>query len=429
MIFTTIELLLVALLVIFIVPYVIWRGLGRKNWAPLVVVQILTGVMLGPGVFGAAYPETFRYVLNRDVMGALNGLGSWAVMLFVWVAGMELDVHESWKRRRETGVVASLAFMTPFAFSVCVGIVIMGWGNWIGVKGSYWQVLLSIGMACSVTALPILILFLENLGIFRTLFGQRVLRYASLDDILVWSMLALILLDWEQMLRQIGFIVLFVPASILVRKLIVKMDDTDRWYVGFIWQGSCALFADWAGLHYMVGAFLAGVVLDIRWFGEEKVDAFRRHILLAIMPIYFLLTGLRTSWEIGGAVVFVVAGLLLLASISGKLIGVAIAGRILGWTFRESFIIGWLLQTKALILIIFANILLDKQIITSDTFTALLFMAVGSTMLTVPMVLPALRGGGHCHSSYFERKVGVIARCQDGQNNLLAANTKSNDET
>ena len=84
------------------------------------------------------------------------------------------------------------------------------------------------------------------------------------------------------------------------------------------------------------------------------------------------------------------AGLLLLASVGGKLIGVMLAARVLRWQPGEAAIVGWLLQTKALIEIIFANILLDKQIITSETFTALLLMAVASTMLTVPIVTPLL---------------------------------------
>ena len=87
---------------------------------------------------------------------------------------------------------------------------------------------------------------------------------------------------------------------------------------------------------------------------------------------------------------FIVAALLLLASVSGKLIGTHLAGKILKWQPGEASLIGWLLQTKALIMIIFANILLDKGIITSETFTALLLMAVASTMLTVPMVAPKL---------------------------------------
>jgi Kef-type K+ transport system membrane component KefB len=67
-----------------------------------------------------------------------------------------------------------------------------------------------------------------------------------------------------------------------------------------------------------------------------------------------------------------------------------LAGKILKWPAGEASLIGWLLQTKALIMIIFANILLDKHIITSETFTALLLMAVMSTMLTTPMVTPLL---------------------------------------
>ena len=85
------------------------------------------------------------------------------------------------------------------------------------------------------------------------------------------------------------------------------------------------------------------------------------------------------------------AGVLLVASVAGKLLGIGIAGRILGWPRAECAIIGWLLQTKALIMIIFVNVLLDKRLITNETFTALLLMAVASTMLTVPMVAPRLR--------------------------------------
>ena len=135
---------------------------------------------------------------------------------------------------------------------------------------------------------------------------------------------------------------------------------------------------------------LAGAVMDSDWFNQDKMDLLRHHVLLVLMPVFFLSTGLRTNWDVGGVAVFVVAALLLVASVTGKLLGVCLAGRILNWPAGEASIIGWLLQTKALIMIIFANILLDKQIITHETFTALLLMAVASTMLTVPMVAPRL---------------------------------------
>ena len=118
---------------------------------------------------------------------------------------------------------------------------------------------------------------------------------------------------------------------------------------------------------------------------------FRHHVLLALMPVFFLSTGLRTNWALGGTMVFVAAAVLLIASVSGKLTGIHAAGKILKWEKGEASVIGWLLQTKALIMIIFVNILLDKKIITSETFTALLLMAIASTMLTVPVVYPKLQ--------------------------------------
>ena len=141
----------------------------------------------------------------------------------------------------------------------------------------------------------------------------------------------------------------------------------------------------------MVGAFLAGAALDSKWFGIGEIDRFRDVVLLAFMPVFFLSTGLRTSWDMGGYTAFIAAALLLAAMIIGKLAGVSLAGKILGWGKGEAWIIGWLLQTKALIMIIFVNVLLDKGIITSGAFTALLLAAIGSTMLTIPIVAPALK--------------------------------------
>jgi Kef-type K+ transport system membrane component KefB len=253
-----------------------------------------------------------------------------------------------------------------------------------------WQFLLGVGMACAVTALPILILLMEKLDVLRRPIGQRILRYASLDDIAIWGVLALILMDWERVGRQVAFLAAFAVVGYLFRRLMVRIAERDRWYVALIWLAVCAFGADWAGLHFMVGAFLAGAIMDAEWFDQARMDQLRHHVLLVMMPVFFLSTGLRTNWSVGGEAVFAAAALLLVASIAGKLIGVHAAGRILRWAPGEASIIGWLLQTKALIMIIFANILLDKQIISSETFTALLLMAVASTMLTVPMVAPKL---------------------------------------
>jgi Kef-type K+ transport system membrane component KefB len=231
-----------------------------------------------------------------------------------------------------------------------------------------------------------LVLFLEKLQILRTDLGQRILRYASLDDILIWGVLALILMDYQRAGLQVVFLLLFVILSWCLRAVMPRVPVRDRLYLGLVWLALCALGADVAGLHFMVGAFLAGVVIDSDAIDQAQRDALRHNVLLLMMPVFFLSTGLRTQWGLGGIAVFMAAAWLLLAAVSGKLLGVHLAGRLLGWKRGEASLIGWLLQTKALIMIIFCNILLDKGIISNDAFTALLLMALASTMLTVPVV-------------------------------------------
>jgi Kef-type K+ transport system membrane component KefB len=386
----TAEIFLIALVVIFALPYLVWR-LGRTDyWAPLVVIQIVTGIVLGPGLLGAVFPDYYGFVFNASVIQALNGIAWWAVMLFVGIAGIELDLHQVWRHRRDAGITAGLAFAVPLLFGSLAGIALLGAPGWIGARAQDWQFVLGIGMACAVTALPILILFMDKLQILRKPLGQRILRYASMDDLAVWALLALILLDWDRLGRQLLFLLGFSVVGYGFRRTMRWLPESDRWYLAPIWLALVGFAADWAGLHFMVGAFLAGAVMDDHWFDRERMDLLRQHVLLVLMPVFFLSTGLRTDWQVGGASVFLAAALLLIAAVGGKLIGVQLAGRILRWPSGEAWTIGWLLQTKALIMIIFANVLLDKAIISSEAFTALLIMAVLSTMLTVPMVTPRL---------------------------------------
>ncbi|HWS12383.1 MAG TPA: cation:proton antiporter [Rhodocyclaceae bacterium] len=380
--------------IIFTVPYVIWRLAGTDYYAPLVVVQIIAGILLGPGILGRAFPDYYQFVFTPPVVQSLNGIAWWAVMLFVMIAGIELDLKQAWKHRRESGITAGLALGVPLALGCAAAAALLAFDGWIGPQALPWQFVAGIGMACSVTALPILILLMEKLAILRQPIGQRILRYASLDDVAIWAVLALILMDWARIGRQAGFLAAFALAAYAFRRLMIRIPERDRWYMALIWLAACAFGADWAGLHFMVGAFLAGAVVEAEWFDQAQMDALRHHVLLVIMPVFFLSTGLRTNWALGGEAVFLAAALLLAASVTGKLLGVQLAGRLLGWAPGESAIVGWLLQTKALIMIIFASILLDKQIITSEAFTALLLMAVASTMLTVPMVARRLAPAG-----------------------------------
>jgi Kef-type K+ transport system membrane component KefB len=386
----TTEVFLIAMFIILSVPFLVWKYLRTDYFAPMVVVQILMGIVLGPGVLGSHFPDYYDFVFSPTIIQSLNGIAWWAVMLFVFIAGLELDLTQAWRYRRESGITAGFALGTPLLLGCGAGFLLLQYSGWIGSKAEDWQFILGIGMSCAVTALPILVLLLEKLELLRQPIGQRILRYASLDDIMIWAVLALVLLDWERIGRQVVFLSAFAVAAWGFRKFLASMQEADRWYFSLIWLVAVAFAADWSGLHYMVGAFMAGAVIDAHMFDQKRMDFLRHNVLLIIMPVFFLSTGLKTQWEVGGVTVFLAAGVLLLAAIVGKLLGLQIAGKILRWGEGEASIIGWLLQTKALIMIIFANVLLDRSVITAETFTALLIMAVVSTMLTVPMVAPKI---------------------------------------
>ncbi len=378
---------LIVMLGIFALPWLVWRLARTEDIAPLVVVQIVAGILLGPGIAGALLPELHQQLFQPAVVGNLNGLAWWAVIIFLWLAGIELDLKPAWDGRRETLVTAGLALVSPLLVGAGAAWALLQWmPGLIGPKASELQFVAALGMGAAVTALPILMILMEKLGILRAPLGQRVLRYASLDDIAIWIVLALILVDGDRLLHQLGFLAAFGVLAPFVRRGLRAAGEFDRWALGLMWLLACALASDASGLHFMVGAFLAGVIIDRQWFNEERFDLVRNTVLVFMMPVFFLSTGLRTEWDAGGSAVFIAAAVLLVASVAGKRLGITIAAKVLGWKPGEAYLIGWLLQTKALIEIIFATILLDKGVISADAFTALLLMAVASTMLTIPMI-------------------------------------------
>lgn len=374
------------MLIIFILPFAIWRYLRTEYFAPMVVVQIFAGIIVGPGVLGSYFKGYYDAIFTSATISNLNGIASWAVMMFVFLAGVELDLRNVWRHRRESGVTAGLALGVPLTLGALVGILLAAHPGWIGQAAQSWQFVLAIGMTCAITSLPILIVFLEKLELLRQPIGQRVLRYASLDDLLIWSVLAVVMMDVDRIEGQLLFLIGFGVLAIFFRKLMIAVGEADRWFYALIWMVGVSFMSEWSGLHFMVGAFMAGVVVDMRWFDQKKMDLLRHYILLIMMPVYFLSTGLKTNWSIGGAAVFVTAAVMLTAAVVGKLVGIRLAGRILKWSESEASIIGWLLQSKSLITIVFGNILLDKGVISNETFTAILLMSLVSTMLTVPVV-------------------------------------------
>ena len=113
----TSEIFLIAMLIIFAIPYAIWRLLKTEYYAPLVVVQIIGGIILGPGVLGHLFPDYYAFVFAKPVIGALNGIAWWAVMIFVWVAGIELDLaHHTFSRQQLDFIFVAIVVFFQLGF-------------------------------------------------------------------------------------------------------------------------------------------------------------------------------------------------------------------------------------------------------------------------------------------------------------------------
>jgi hypothetical protein len=185
-------------------------------------------------------------------------------------------------------------------------------------------------MACAVTALPVLILLMESLEILRHPLCQRVLRYASLDDITIWGVLALILLDWTRVGRQVGFFVVFALISYFLPNhgLARRKRSVVFWtHLAHLLRLVCRLR----------GTALHGrCVLGRHCYGQSLVqpETYGPNALprnaddhAGLLPEQ----GIEGQLEHGGQTVFIAAGALLVASVAGKLLGVSIAGKMLKW--------------------------------------------------------------------------------------------------
>jgi Kef-type K+ transport system membrane component KefB len=378
---------LAAVLIIMVVPYAIWRVLRTDNYIPLVIMQIIIGIIIGPSLLGGVFPVYYTQIFTKEVLLSLQGVAILWVLHFVWSTGLEIDFSALKKNKVDTLVTSFIAFIVPFIFGCILSYYLFRYNpTWKWGMVDTWQFVVAGWLTVSVTAIPILWLFLEKYNILNKELWQRILRYASLDDLYIWVILAIILLKVDILLMQLLFIVWFAICSILIRKLLAWFSATDRLFVAIIWLYGVSFFSEYCGVGYILGAFLAWVVLDKHLFVENQVEQIRKLSLLILMPIFFMLTGLKTTFAVGSyTLIFVAIGYTIIA-IFGRIYGVYIASKILKWKTKDAYIIGTLLQTKGLIEVIFIPVLLHEGIISSDFFTAILFMAILSTCITQPMI-------------------------------------------
>ncbi|AHJ66677.1 cation:proton antiporter [Granulibacter bethesdensis] len=379
-----IALLLIQSLIIVAGPVLIWHGLKLQRIVPLAVLQILSGIALGPSLFGRFFPHASAWLFNSTSLGALSGLAAIAVLLFGFVAGLHLtpgSMRDN-SSRGQSGLLIRL-----IAGSILVPTLL---GGIAGLAcGFSFPLAAATGISAGVTALPVLAAILRENGLSSSRLGQSALRIAAANDAGLWILLALLLAagsDHRFLLILLAGPIWFLGLPKLIRRASPwLLGHEDRLMaVAGTYALASGLLTEWLGLQYILGAFLAGATMPVP-LREELLVRLESSCITLLMPFFFMLTGLRTSIDPHATEFWIVLTVAMLSAVIGKMAGVAVMGRIGGESWRFGLALGALLQTKGLMEVIVVNMLRTAHLIDDDAFSALIVMALICTAIAMPL--------------------------------------------
>ncbi|MET9764388.1 cation:proton antiporter [Streptomyces sp. NPDC006372] len=374
---------------------------------PRVLGEMISGILLGPTLFGALFPGAQQAVFAPDVKPVLSVLSTIGLTLFMFLVGVGLD-HGSTDGAKDARNAAVLAF-SGIVPSLLLGAAI-AWpyhDRLSRADVSPVEFALFTGGALSLTAFPMLARILYERRLQNTPLGRLCLLAASVDDAVAWCFLAVLSAvhtgtGAADALRTIGLTVAFVlvlrlGVARLLRVLGSQVARTGRFGLDQMYPivGTvllAGLFTDYIGVHAAFGGFIAGLAMPRDpAFREALHSRMMELVCVLLLPIFFAFSGLNTrldglaDW--GMLLPFV---LILAAGFVGKYFGCALGMRATGFSWRESWAVGGLMNARGMMILIFINIGLEQGMITQDVFSMLVLMAVLTTAAAVPLYRWAL---------------------------------------
>lgn len=398
------------LLIQFIVIMIVTRLFGYLVSfvaQPTVVGEILAGIILGPSLLGALFPDMFITLFPKESLGNLHLISQLGLIFFMFVVGMELDFDKIKKQSSASVFISHVSIIFPF---------------FLGVALAYWlypifapknitfiPFALFIGIAMSITAFPVLARIIKEKNLSDTRYGSMAITCAAADDITAWYILALIIAfsisgSISSSFILLLFIVLYVVIMFyVVRPLLAKIGHAQSerlsmngmsFIIVLLMLSSLATEA--IGVHALFGAFMAGAMMPssaISRLKELIAPRLEYVSLLVLLPLFFALTGLRSEIGLLNSVdAWIVCGGIILIAVFGKLFGSALASKYMGFSWRDSFALGVLMNTRGLMELVVLNIGYEMGILSTELFTMFVVMALATTIMTGPFLNLITRG-------------------------------------
>ena len=368
---------------------------------PGVIGEIVAGIVLGPSVLGYFFPDVFQALFPPESLTNLELLSQVGLVLFMFVIGMELDFSVLKNKINETLVISHAGILVPFF----LGIVASYWiyEEYAAAQTAFLPFALFIGISMSITAFPVLARIIQERNMTKTSLGTLAIASAANDDVTAWCLLAVVIAiakagTFASALYAIGLTALYIIIMFMVvRPFLKKVGEVyanqeviNKTFVALILLILIisSTLTEIIGIHALFGAFMAGVVMPpsigFRKVMMEKVEDIA---LVFFLPLFFAFTGLRT--EIGlinSPALWGVCLLLTTVAVAGKLGGCAVAARLVGESWKDSFTIGTLMNTRGLMELVALNIGYEMGVLPPSIFVILVIMALVTTFMTTPLL-------------------------------------------
>lgn len=368
---------------------------------PGVIGEIVAGIVLGPSVLGYFFPDVFQALFPPESLTNLELLSQVGLVLFMFVIGMELDFSVLKNKINETLVISHAGILVPFF----LGIVASYWiyEEYAAAQTAFLPFALFIGISMSITAFPVLARIIQERNMTKTSLGTLTIASAANDDVTAWCLLAVVIAiakagTFASALYAIGLTALYIIIMFMVvRPFLKKVGEVyanqeviNKTFVALILLILIisSTLTEIIGIHALFGAFMAGVVMPpsigFRKVMMEKVEDIA---LVFFLPLFFAFTGLRT--EIGlinSPALWGVCLLLITVAVAGKLGGCAVAARLVGESWKDSFTIGTLMNTRGLMELVALNIGYEMGVLPPSIFVILVIMALVTTFMTTPLL-------------------------------------------
>lgn len=380
---------------------------ARKFRQPAVIGEIVAGILLGPTVLGMINPDWFQTLFPTPGTSAtiLSGFVQVAVVMLLFIAGLEVDLHIVWQQGRQAIYTSLLGLIIPFFIGFAFPYF---FPDFFGIADSSHHLVFALfmGTAMAISALPVIVRILMDLNIFKSRMGLLVVASAMIDDVIGWIIFSFILgiigkqRDSFSVVNTLGLTIAFVAIMLtlgrgLLNRILPWVNQKLAWPGGIlsISLALCflgAAFTEYIGIHAIFGAFIVGVALgDSEHFSERAKEIVHQFINNVFAPLFFVSIGLRVNFitNFDWALTLII----ILIAFAGKLIGSGLGTRLGGFTWRESLAAACGMNARGAMEIILGLVALENKLINEKVFVSLVIMALVTSMTSGPLMKRLLK--------------------------------------